>query len=220
MHFGKPFFKFLTDLKADNDREWFNANKQRFVDEVEEPMLRFIADFGDRVTKISKTILANPKRVGGSMFRIYRDTRFSKDKTPYKTAVTAQFAHVGQTKEKAAPGYYIHLEPGTCMGGGGIYHPDSPSLKLIRDRIVAKPKEWAAVVKKIKIDGESLKRPPPGYDADHEFVEDLKRKDLYSMASFTEKQVCSESFLDTYVAECARMAPLNAVLAKALDLDW
>ena len=119
------------------------------------------------------------------------------------------------------PGFYLHIEPGTCVGGGGIYHPDAAALGRIRDRIVAKPKEWDAVLRaRIAIEGYALKRPPAGYDSDHRFIEDLKRKDLYSMSKFSEREVCAPGFLDTYVDACARAAPLVAFLSKALGLRW
>ena len=220
-HFRSGFFEFLTDLKANNNREWFNANKQRYVDEVEEPMLRFIADVGEQLKKVSSSFVADPRRVGGSMFRIYRDTRFSKDKTPFKPAAGAQFPHKARGKDRSVPGFYLHLEPGTCVGGGGIYHPDAAALGRIRDRMVAKPREWEGILRKrIPIEGDALKRAPAGYDSDHRFVQDLKRKDLYSMTKFSEREVCSAAFLAEYVDACARAAPLVEFLTKVLGLRW
>ncbi len=220
-HFSRTFFEFLAELKANNDREWFGANKARYVDQVEQPMLGFIADLGERLLEISRSFVADPHRSGGSMFRIYRDTRFSKDKTPFKPAAGAQFPHRARDKDRSVPGFYLHLEPGSCVGGGGIYHPDAGALGRIRDRIVTKPTEWEAVLRKrIPIEGEALKRPPAGYDPEHRFVEDLKRKDLYSMSRFSEREVCSPGFLDTYVESCARAAPLVEFLTRALGLRW
>src|SRR5579863_7366132 len=162
-HFGRELFRFLSDLKTHNDRDWFAANKERYVRDVEEPMLRFIAVLGERLAEVSTRFVADPRRTGGSMFRIYRDTRFSKDKSPYKTAVAAHFAHEAQEKGTSLPGFYLHLEPGSAMGGGGIYHPGPTSLERIRDRIVDHPDEWKAVRRtKLAIEGESLKRPPAG----------------------------------------------------------
>lgn len=220
-HFGRGLFEFLTALKTNNNRDWFAANKERYVRDVEEPMLRFIADFGARLDKVSKCFVADPRRNGGSMFRIYRDTRFSKEKTPFKHAVAAQFPHQARAKDKSVPGFYLHLEPNVCVGGGGIYHPDATALKRIRDRIVARPKDWEAVLrKKIPIEGAALKRPPAGYDPAHRFVEDLKRKDVYSMTTFTERDVCAPDFVTRYVKACARIAPLVEFQTKALGLRW
>jgi len=144
-HFGRGLFRFLYDLKTHNDRDWFAANKERYASEVEEPMLRFIADLDERLAKVSARFVADPRRTGGSMFRIHRDTRFSKDKSPYKTAVGAHFPHEAREKDRSVPGFYLHLEPGSAVGGGGIYHPDPISLKRMRDRIVYHPNEWKAV---------------------------------------------------------------------------
>ncbi len=102
--FSPGFFRFLRELKANNRREWFEANKQRYEAEVKGPMLRFIAEFGARLRTVSKHFDADPRPVGGSMFRIYRDTRFAKDKSPYKTAVAEHFPHRAGGKDVHAPG--------------------------------------------------------------------------------------------------------------------
>ena len=220
-HFGRGLFGFLSDLKTHNDRDWFAANKERYVSEVEEPMLNFITDLEGRLAKVSARFVADPRRTGGSMFRIHRDTRFSKDKSPYKTAVGAHFPHEAREKDKSVPGFYLHLEPGSTVGGGGIYHPDPTSLERIRDRIVDHPDEWKAVRRaKLDIQGESLKRPPAGYDPTHPFIEDLKRKDLYVMTTFSDSDVCRPDFIDDFVKACARTAPLMAFLTKAFGLRW
>ena len=108
-YFNRAFFRFLEDLKKNNQREWFQANKQRYEDEVRHPAQQFISDFGPQLHKISRHFLADPRASGGSMFRIYRDTRFAKDKSPYKTHVGIQFRHK-QGKDVHAPGFYLHLE--------------------------------------------------------------------------------------------------------------
>ena len=220
-YFTPKLFQFLRDLRANNDRAWFQANKERYEADVKEPMLQFIADFNNKLHKISRNFNADPRPVGGSMFRIYRDTRFSKDKTPYKTAATAHFPHRDAGKDVHTPGFYFHLEPGNCLAGGGIWQPDTAALSKIRDRIANRSKEWqAAIADGLKIQGDSLKRPPRGYDADHPFVEDLKRKDYYAMFPFSEKQACAPDFMDR-IAEIYRSAsPLVRFLTKAAGLNW
>jgi uncharacterized protein (TIGR02453 family) len=214
-HFGPGLFAFLSDLAANNDRDWFRANKQRYVDAVETPMRRFVDDAGIRLAEIS------PSFAEGSPFRIYRDTRFSKEKLPYKTSAAAQFRHGTRRRDHSVPGFYLHLSPGFCMGGGGLYHPDAGALGRVRDRIVAHPEEWAAVLASGGgVEGEALKRAPAGYDPAHRFVADLKRKDHYAMAQFSEVEVCRADFLDRYVATCAGIAPLMAFLTRSLDLTW
>jgi len=184
-------------------------------------MLQFIADLGANLRKVSRNFDADPRPVGGSMFRIYRDTRFSKDKSPYKTAAAAIFPHRQSGEGVHAPGFYLHLEPGECVGGGGLWHPNGPALQKVRDRIVNRAKEWKAVRDSgITIAGDALKRPPAGYDPAHPFVEDLKRKDVYAMIEFSERQVCASGFLDQYTEACRSAAPLMAFLTKAVGLAW
>ncbi|MBI3181768.1 MAG: DUF2461 domain-containing protein [Myxococcales bacterium] len=220
-HFGPGLFEFLRELKQNNEREWFKENQHRYEAEVKAPLLRFIGDLNDRLAPVSREFVADARPVGGSMFRIYRDTRFSKDKSPFKTAAAAHFPHRRCGKDVHAPGFYLHLEPGESCGGGGLWHPDAPSLKKVRDAFVKKSAEWKAIRSKVgKIEGETLKRPPPGYDPGHPFIEDLKRKDFYVMVPFSDREVCSADFLDRYVQSCRKCGPLVAFLTKAMGLAF
>src|SRR5262249_17068758 len=103
-YFTPRLFAFLRELKANNSREWFQANKARYVEDVQQPMLRFIADFAAPLARISRNLEADPRPVGGSMFRIHRDTRFARDKSPYKTHLAAHFRHRATTKDVHGPG--------------------------------------------------------------------------------------------------------------------
>ena len=135
-YFTKDLLGFLSDLAAHNNREWFQANKERYEQSVRDPFLQLVADLQPRLKKISPHFVADPRPVGGSMMRIYRDTRFSKDKTPYKTGVMAHFWHA-KGKEGATPAFYLRLRPGESAAGGGIWHPEPDALKRIRNAIVA-----------------------------------------------------------------------------------
>ncbi len=136
--FGNELFRFLKELKAHNDREWFQANKGRFEAEARDPLLRFIGDFSVPLAGISRQFAADPRPVGGSMFRIYRDTRFGKDKTPYKTHLAAHFPYRGPgTLGVHGPGFYLHLEPGASFAGGGLWHPEPEALFKVRQAIAA-----------------------------------------------------------------------------------
>ena len=138
------------------------------------------------------------------MFRIYRDVRFSKDKSPYKTAAAVQFRHIAG-KDVHAPGFYLHLEPGSVFAGCGIWHPESKVATKIREAIVDKPDAWRAAIGNatfrnvFKFGGESLKRPPRGFDANHPLIEDLKRKDFIGTGELDEEIVCGDDFLERYV---------------------
>jgi uncharacterized protein (TIGR02453 family) len=220
-HFTPALFAFLRELKANNTREWFEANRERYGVDVQAPMLRFIADLAPRLRSISPAIVADPRRTGGSMFRIVRDTRFSADKSPYKTHVAAQLAHERKRDAPAVPGFYLHLEPGDSMGGGGIYHPDSATLTRIRMRVVEDPRSWEAVRRSgLEIQGDRLRRVPRGFDSKHRFADDLRFKDLYVLTPFSQADVCASHFLDRYVESCRQISPLVAFMAKALGWRW
>lgn len=225
-HFTPALFTFLRQLKKNNSRDWFNANKARYIEQVRDPMLAFIEDLAPRMEKISPYIVVDARPTGGSMFRIYRDTRFSKDKSPYKTAATAQFRHEAG-KDVHAPGFYLHLGLDGVFFGSGIWQPDSPSLKRIRDRIIEDPGAWKKLVTSaafknriLVLHGESLKRPPRGYDPEHPAIEDLKRKDFVTFTTLDEQAACEPGFLSEFVGTCRKASPFMRYIAEALDLDY
>jgi uncharacterized protein (TIGR02453 family) len=220
-HFTPRLFKFLRDLKRNNERAWFQENKDRYVADVQQPMLRFIADFATPLRKLAPAFEADPRPSGGSMFRIYRDTRFSKDKSPYKTHVAAHFRHKQTSTDVHAPGFYFHLDPGECFIGGGLWLPKPPLLKKVRDAIAYDPDGWRKVRRAVgEIDGEGLTRPPQGYDAAHPFIDDLKRKSFFASVAFTDADVTSAHFLARCADACRSVRPLMKFLTEAVDLDW
>jgi len=220
-YFGPELFKFLGDLEKNNNKAWFEKNKVRYEKDVKEPMLTFIEDFGLFLKSISPNFVVDPSSSGGSMFRIFRDTRFSRDKSPYKTWVAAKFNHRQEGNNVHAPGFYLHLEVNNSMGGGGLWHPDADALAKVRDAIANQPVKWKAVKDKgIKVEGDSLKRPPQGYSLDHPYIEDLKYKDFYAMVSFSQKEVTAPDFMEHYLKACKKVSPLVEFLTKSLGLPW
>jgi len=223
--FSPRLFRFLRDLAQNNNREWFHAAKDRYESDVRHPALRLISDFGPLLATISPHFTADPRPVGGSLFRIHRDVRFSRDKSPYKTSVGIQFRHK-QARDVHAPGFYLHLEPGSVFAGIGLWHPDSKSLKQLRDALVADPARWRRVVNgkrfaaAYELSGESLKRPPRGYDPDHTLIDDLKRKDFIAVATLTQKQVTSPGFLQHYVELCRSGRPFMKLLCEAIAIPF
>jgi uncharacterized protein (TIGR02453 family) len=220
--FDRELFAFLTDLRAHNDRDWFAANKQRYEAHVLEPALAFIEDFGYRLHDISPHFRADPRRQGGSLFRIHRDTRFSKDKSPYKTNIGMQFRHE-RAKDAHAPGYYLHLEPGGVFAGGGIWHPETTALTAIRQAIVDDPDGWSRAKRLrggLELSGDALKRVPTGFDKEHPHAEDLKRKDFFGWISLDEDAATAPDFLDRYTRVCESAAPLMRFLCRALEVAY
>ena len=182
--FTKQTLNFLVDVSLNNNREWFDANRQRYETEVREPAFAFIRAVEPHLHAVSPRFTAVAKKSGGSLMRIFRDTRFSKDKRPYKTNVGIQFRHE-DGKDVHAPGYYIHLDPDEgCFMGAGLWGPDSTTLRAIRTAIVDQPDVYVAARddkafrKRFEVSdhGESLKTAPRGFPKDHPLVDDLRMK--------------------------------------------
>lgn len=224
-YFSRELFSFIKELAANNDRPWFQDNKPRYEKHIKDAATRFIEDFDPKLQKISKHLIADPRPVGGSLFRIYRDTRFSKDKRPYKTHVGIRFQHE-QAKNVHAPGYYLHLATDGCFVGAGIWHPESKALAKIREAIDADPAAWKraknakAFKASWKLEGDALKRAPKGYDPEHPLIEDLRRKDFIGVKRITKKEVLSADFLDTFAATCKEATALNRFLCGALGVPY
>lgn len=223
--FSPTLFAFLRELRENNDRDWFKANKQRYEAVVQEPAVEFIVGFEPFLREISPHLVADPRPIGGSLFRIYRDTRFGKDKTPYKTHTGIQFRHeLG--KDAHAPGLYLHLEPGAVFAGAGIWRPDSAALGKIRGAIVSKPEDWSTAARAslhgelFRLEGEMLKRPPVGYDPEHPLIEDLKRKDFIAVAKLSEKTVTSTGFPEELARIFQTSAPLMRFLCEATGVPF
>ena len=219
VYFTPELFRFLTRLKRNNNRDWFQAHKEEFEAFLRQPALRFITDFATPLYEITPYLVADPRPTRGSLFRIYRDTRFAADKRPYKTHLAMRFAHRG--KDIHSAGFYLHLEPGGCFVASGLWHPEPPTLLRVREAIVSRPKEWRAVRKLLNWDDATkLSRPPRGFPPDHEFVEDLKLRDLGTFVELTEEQACSSRFMTIVAASCRKMSPLAAFLSSALGLQF
>jgi uncharacterized protein (TIGR02453 family) len=216
-YFGKDLFAFLAELRTHNDRAWFTANKERYERSVKEPVLAFVADAGKPLSKLSTHLVADPKPVGGSMFRIYRDVRFSKDKSPYKTHVGVHFP-LGTGME--GPGYYLHLEPKECFVAAGMWRPAPDQLERIRRTIAEKPADWRRASGDLDPDEDALKRPPRGFDPDHPMIDDIKRKSFTASLRLSEGQLVRDDAMKTFVATCKEHVPLMRFLAGAVGTKW
>jgi len=223
--FRPTLLEFLEQLADNNNRPWFQANKGRYERDVLEPSLAFIRAFQPRLKKISPFFAASDRRVGGSLMRVYRDTRFAKDGKPYKTNVGIQFRHE-QGQDIHAPGFYVHIAPDECFLALGVWRPDPLSLAQIRQAIVEWPDRWrrARDDKKFRqrfsLDGDSLRRPPRGFPAEHPHVEDLKRTDFIGLCELREQDVLAEGFSEQVAAAFTIGRPLMQFLCGALNLPF
>lgn len=225
--FSPGLFHFLEELIDNNNRQWFEAHKERYITDIREPMSEFITMMQEPLHRISKHIKVDPRPTGGSMFRIYRDTRFSKDKTPYKTQAACHFRH-GNRTDAHGLGFYMHIGPKGNMAGGGVWRPPAAVANSIRARIAENPDEWRKAIggtafKKYfpdGIQGEQLKRVPRDFDPEHPLADTLRRKDFFVGSKITDKQVVSPGLVERISEIYTAMAPMMGFIAAALGLKW
>jgi len=223
-YFTPALFTFLGELRLHNEREWFERNRERYLRDVRDPMLRFISDFAPVLRKIAPCLVADPRPVGGSLFRLHRDTRFSSDKTPYKTNVAAHFRHEAG-RDVHGPAYYVSLDPDEVAVGGGVWHPEADALRMIRRSISEQPGAWkraAATPAMRRLDwwGDSLTRSPRGFPDDHPLVDMLRRKDFAAGVELGRRDALSPGFLERCADVYRALAPTMKLLAHAQRLSW
>ena len=221
--FTSASVEFLRELQANNNREWFNRNKRRYDEDVLDVALDFIQSMHDPLLELAPHFTAIPKRVGGSLMRVYRDTRFSKDKTPYKTNIGIQFRHE-QAKDVHSPGYYVHIEPDEVFVGVGMWRPPRDALAGIRERIAEESAEWLSAVSDtgfrnhFRFGGESLQRPPRGFDPDHPMIEDLKRKDFIAVKDMSAEDALQTTFQRKVESAFSAATPYMRFLCRAVGV--
>lgn len=224
--FSSALFSFFSDLAVNNNRKWFTENKERYVADVVNPMGDFIEAMAPRLAALSPNYIADPRRNGGSMFRIYRDVRFAKDKKPYKEHAACQFRH-HFGKDAHAPGFYVELSHKRVVIGAGSWLAPKGDLDKIRAAIVEKEANWSAVKDNKDlietfgaIEGEALKRAPRGFDAEHPLIEDIKRKSFFVMQASSAEQAMQADFVDKVDKAFHAARPLMQFLCKSLDLEF
>lgn len=223
--FPQDTLSFLKTLRANNEKAWFQANKARYETEVREPALAFIEAMAPGLAEISPHFRASPKKVGGSLMRIYRDVRFSNDKTPYKTNIGIQFRHA-QGKDVHAPGFYLHIAPDECFVAAGIWHPESRVLGAIRGFIDDNPAAWRRALEAdefsnhFALAGESLKRPPRGFSADHPLIDDLKRKDFIAVKPIEPASIRQPELVDETLRAYRRSDDFMRYLCVAIGVNY
>lgn len=225
--FDEDFWHFFRELKQNNNREWFADNKARYQDKIVGPVSAFISAIAPLLRDISPHYNADPRPNKGSMFRIYRDVRFSKDKRPYKEHAAAQFRH-RMGKDVHAPGFYVHLEEGNLRYGGGIWTPPGDALGKIRQRITDKPKKWQAIIEDTAIlekcggiKGDGLKRPPRGFDADAPHLEDIKRKSFFAIKATSNMDIAgTAAFVGEVIETFEAATPLMHFISDAVGAEF
>ncbi len=216
------FLPFLRELAANNERPWFEANRHRY-EANRDAMLQLLVDLAPRLRALAPHVVVDPRPQGGSLMRIFRDVRFSKDKSPYKAAFAAQFWHADGA-EGAAPAFYLRLAPGASAVGGGLWRPEATAVARVRQAIAAQPAAWtqavgeASRVSACGLVGESLKRPPAGFDPHHPLIADLMRKDFAVSSPLSDAEVQGEDVDALILARLAQTVPFVAFLDAALGL--
>lgn len=227
-YFTDDVFRFLRELADNNNREWWEENKSRYVETIREPALDFIVDFGKRLAAISPNFGADTRTNGGSLMRPYRDTRFSKDKTPYKTNVGIQFRHL-RGQDVHAPGFYVHIEPRRCFVGAGMWTPESAVAGLIRRAINDDPEGWGEAAHSPQFtsvwsldpsDPPPLKRLPAGLDPDHPHADDLRMRSFIAGARLTHGDVTSAAFGNDLAERFKKAAPFTRFLCEAIGVAF
>ncbi|MEP2023877.1 MAG: DUF2461 domain-containing protein [Reichenbachiella sp.] len=215
----KPTIKFLNELSANNNKEWFDANRKTY-ESCRKDFLGFVGNIIDEIAKFDSELTdVDPKKC---VFRINRDIRFSKDKTPYKTNFGALMGGAGKKTE--GTGFYIHLAPGQNFAGGGIYMPKPETLAAIRQEIDYNPDGLNMLLasKNFKetfgeIRGEKLKTAPKGYPKDHPNIELLRFKSFYVIKEFSEKDLADEGFFDELISTYKKAYEFNKYLKEAIS---
>jgi uncharacterized protein (TIGR02453 family) len=228
MHDLPPFpgfrdeaFTFLKQLKQNNERDWFKPRKETFEDEVLWPLRCLVADASRQAAFEDLPLTGDPKK---SLFRIYRDTRFSKNKLPYKTHASAVLSRSGSNKDNGV--VYIHVEPGASFIGGGYWRPDNDLLRPWRNQMAQHPVGFLEVVRKLEAAGleldndrDKLKRMPRGFEnqAESDMADYLRWKSFVVTRSVPDEALQSPAFTDQVIATAKDMLPLLAYGWDVLD---
>ena len=200
-YFSDDLFKFLRNLKRHNNREWFEKHRADYEAFAKNPMLSLLQDLKPRFEKIAPHFVCDPKPNGGSMFRIYRDMRFvDPDEGPFKLHVSAQLRH-RRGKDVHAPGFYLHLEPGSCFFAGGLWRPPTSVRNQVHQAIANNPKKWLQIKSAksfsplLSNEGEMLKKPSAAWrdTLPPQIMDDLRRKDFIFSVDLDQATVTSKN---------------------------
>lgn len=212
----KQAIPFLAELQANNNKEWFTENKKRFEEAVQNPALEFVEACGDWFEMAGLPYRAEAKKSGGVLSRIYRDARFSEDKTPYHSYLFMHFPHKAFPKKVPGPVLGIRFDHEGVGMGGGLYGGPTPVLNKVRDHIMANPEGWTEATKDLELWGESLKTAPKGYPKDHELIEDIRRKAFMASVPLERKDFETD-LLGAFQDRIPALFPFVEFLREALE---
>lgn len=225
-YFSDRTFRFLRGLARDNSREWFGAHRADYEAHVREPFRRLLVDLQAPLREVSGHYRSDPRPVGGSLFRIHRDTRFANDKSPYKGWQGARLFHE-RSKQVQAPSFYLHLQPGECFIAAGIWHPEPASQRRIRQFIVDNPASWKAAAhapafrrRYTMESGDMLTRAPRGFDPAFEFIDDLKHRNFVALRAVDDATMTGPRLRSVLEKDLRALAPFMDYLCAALDLEF
>lgn len=216
---SKETLQFLSDLKDNNNREWFNSNKERYKTAHEE-MIHFADDLLNEMNQVDQIETPNGKK---SLMRIYRDVRFSPDKSPYKKNFGGGLKRATSTLRG---GYYYHIQPGQSFVGGGFWGPNSDDLKRIREELhnddsglrkIINSKSFKQYFGELK--GETVKTAPKGFQKDDPAIDLIRHKQFVVMRSFTDAEVLDPEFLSEVVKTYSAMLPFLDYMSEVLTTD-
>lgn len=223
--FDPDLLRFLGELKVHNNRSWFEANKARYERVYKEAFASFIEAFAPRLERISPHLIADPRPSGGSVMRIYRDTRFSRDKSPYRSYTVVHFRHENGG-EGMSPGLFLYVAPDEISAGGGLWHPEPALAQKVRTALVKNSRAWVAATtapgfrQRFELTGESLKRPPPGFPKEHPLISEIQRKDFVASTDVPAAEFTSPGFPQYYEALARQVSPLLKFLCHASGLPF
>jgi len=225
-YFSPASLAFLHDLALHNNKTWFSTHKADYEQQVRVPFLRLITDLQPALAQVSPHFRADPRKVGGSLFRIYRDCRFSRNKSPYKTWQGARLFHY-RHKQVPAPSFYIHLAPDASFVGAGIWHPESATQRRIRQFIFDNPAHWQSAVHDPAIkrryqfeSSEKLVRPPLGFPTDFAFIDDLKQRNWVLCRPLADSTMTGSNLRQILGRDLIQLAPFMDYLCAALELEF
>ena len=219
--FPKDFHVFFRELAKHNEREWFQANKQRYLDSVMTPLRAFVAAMDLPLGRTADCFVADSR----SIFRIYNDMRFH-DAKPYKDHAACQFRHEAG-KDAHAPGFYVQFEPTEVFFGGGIWRPPSAQLRAVREAIEADPERWKKLTRSAAfrrrfggVEGDSLTRPPQGFEPAHPMIEDIKRTSFFAVEQAKPSSIHSKDFVRDVAKSFEALGPFMEFLTEAVGLPF